>query len=138
MSYLSGDYLLGSAGGYFRYIVPAIIFFPMMAMAGTLFAYYIGQVNNKRAPITRMANRVQTIGWTIAIIGLVIVAFRWGDAHIPLVSTRLAMYVAALAFAVLAGYVVYFIRVVLPQKDAAYQQTQLRRQYQPRARRRRS
>ena len=109
----------------------------LMGMIGTTYAYFVGETNNKRAPVTRMASRVQTIGWTIAVVGLILIGFRVGDAHIPLVGARLALYIVALAYLGLAAYVVWFVRVVLPRKNAAYEQTLLKRQYQPRTRRRR-
>ena len=136
MSYLSTQYLLSPAGG-FHHVWPAVIFFPLCAMLATGYAYFTGEANNKRAPITRMASRVQGIAWTIARIGLALIALRWGEASIPFVNARLPMYVAALAFVVLALYVVWFIRVQLPKLNAAYEATLLRRQYQPRSRRRR-
>jgi vacuolar-type H+-ATPase subunit I/STV1 len=138
VSYLSGQYLLDPAGPTFHFVWPALVFFLLMGMAGTTYAYFVGETNNKRAPITRMASRVQTIGWTIAVIGLILIGFRVGDAHIPLVGSRLALYIVALGYVALAIYAAWFIRVVLPRKNAAYEQTLLRRQYQPRSRRRRS
>jgi hypothetical protein len=136
VSYLSTQYLLNPAGT-FHYVWPAIIFFPLCAMLATCYAYFIGEANNKRAPITRMANRVQGIAWTIAVIGLAVIALRWGEASIPFVNARLPMYIVAFAFVVLALYAVWFVRVRLPKLNAAYEATLLRRQYQPRSRRRR-
>lgn len=106
-------------------------------MAATTYCYVVSETNNKRAPITRMSQRVQTIGWTLAIVGLILIGFRWGDAHIPIVGTRLVLYIVALGFVALLAYVLWWMRFVLPQKNAAYQERLLRRQYQPRARRRR-
>lgn len=137
MRYLSGQYLLGPAGPNFHFLWPALLYFVFMAMAATTYCYVVSETNNKRAPITRMSQRVQTIGWTLAIVGLILIGFRWGDAHIPIVGTRLVLYIVALGFVALLAYVLWWMRFVLPQKNAAYQERLLRRQYQPRARRRR-
>ena len=137
MKYLSGQYLLGPAGPSFHFVWPAVLFFVLMAMAGTTYCYFVSESNNKRAPITRMSQRVQTIGWTLTVIGLILIGFRVGDAQIPLVESRLVLYIIALGFLALLGYVLWWMRVVLPRKNAAYEERLLRRQYQPRARRRR-
>jgi vacuolar-type H+-ATPase subunit I/STV1 len=137
VSYLSGHYLLDPAGTNFRFLWPAVLFFLLMGMAATLYSYFVYETNNKRAPITRMSQRVQGIAWTLAVVGLILIGFRKGDAQIPLVGSRLILYLVALGFLALLAYVLWWLRVVLPQKNAAYQERLLRRQYQPRARRRR-
>ena len=137
MRYLSGQYLIDPAGPTFHFVLPAILFFVLMAMIGTTYCYAVSETNNKRAPVTRMSQRVQTIGWTLTVIGLILIGFRWGDARIPLVGSRLVLYIVALGFVALLGYVLWWMRCVLPQKNAAYEERLLRRQYQPRARRRR-
>ena len=136
MGYLSADYLLQPASGDFRFLWPALVFFVLCPLIATCYGYFVDQTNNKRAPVTRMAQRVTGIAWVMGVIGLVLVLFRWGDAHIPLVGSRLLMYLAALAFAVLLAYVLWFLRYELPKRNAAYESTLLRRQYQPRSRRR--
>ena len=70
MPYLSGQYLIDPAGPNFHYVWPAAIFFPLCAMLATCYAYFTAEANNKRAPITRMAQRVQGIAWAIAVVGL--------------------------------------------------------------------
>jgi len=135
--YLSGQYLIDPAGPSFHFVWPAVLFFVLMAMAGTTYCYFVAETNNKRAPITRLSQRVQTIGWTLTVVGLILIGFRVGDARIPLVGSRLVLYIVALADVALLGYVLWWIRYVLPKKNAAYQERLLRRQYQPRARRRR-
>ncbi len=139
MKYLSGQYLLDPAPGDagFHFVIPAILFFLLMGMVGTTYCYVVSETNNKRAPLTRMAQRVQTIGWILAFVGLVLIGMRWGGAQIPVVRSRLVLYLAGLGFVALAVYVAWFLVRVLPAKNAAYQQTLLRRQYQPRSRRRR-
>lgn len=137
VGYLSGQYLIDPAGPAFRFVWSAVLFFPLMAMLGSLYCYFVEETSHKRAPITRMARKVQTIGWTLAVAGLILIGFRVGDARIPLVASRLVLYLVALGFMALAVYVLWFLRFVLPEKNAAYEQTLLRRQYQPRARRRR-
>ncbi len=135
MKFLSGQYLLDPApgGSAYHYIWPALLFFVLMGMLASTYAYYVGETNNKRAPITRMSQRVQGIAWTLAVVGLVVIGFRWGEAAIPLVRSRLLLYLVGLGYVALLGYLIYFLRVVLPQKNAAYEQTLLRRQYHPRA-----
>jgi hypothetical protein len=135
--YLSGQYLIDPAGPNFHYVWPAAIFFPLCAMLATCYAYFTAEANSKRAPITRMAQRVQGIAWAIAVVGLAIIGLRKGDAAIPFVQSRLAMYIVALCFVGLAGYVVWWVRFELPKLNAAYEATLLRRHYQPRSRRRR-
>jgi TRAP-type C4-dicarboxylate transport system permease large subunit len=135
--YLSGQYLIDPAGPSFHFVWPAILFFVLMAMVGTTYCYFVSETNNKRAPITRMSQKVQTIGWTLAVVGLILIGFRVGDAQLPLVGSRLVLYIVALGFVALLAYVLWWMRVVLPQKNAAYEERLLRRQYQPRARRRR-
>lgn len=137
MRYLTTQYLIDPAGPNFHFVWPAVLFFALMAMAGSSYCYLVEETNHKRAPITRMARKVQTAGWTLALLGIVLIAFRVGDARIPVVSSRLVLYVVALGFVAVAAYVLWFLRFVLPQKNAAYEQTLLRRQYQPRSRRRR-
>lgn len=137
MNYLSGQYLLGPAGPTFHFLWPALLFFVTMGMVASTYCYVVSESNNKRAPITRMSQRVQAIGWTLAIVGLILIGFRWGDAQIPVVGTRLVLYLVALGFVALLAYVLGWMRFVLPQKNAAYQERLLRRQYQPRARRKR-
>ncbi|HLY67355.1 MAG TPA: hypothetical protein VKU60_17590 [Chloroflexota bacterium] len=135
--FLSGQYLIDPAGPIFHFVWPALLFFLLLAMVGTTFCYFVEETNNKRAPITRMAQRVQAFGWTLAVIGLILIGFRVGDARIPLVGSRIVLYADAFGFVVLAGYVLWFLKFVLPQKNAAYEERLLKRQYQPRARRRR-
>jgi TRAP-type C4-dicarboxylate transport system permease large subunit len=135
--YLSGQYLIDPAGPSFHFVWPAILFFVLMAMVGTTYCYFVSETNNKRAPITRMSQKVQTIGWTLAVVGLILIGFRVGDAQLPLVGSRLVLYIVALGFVALLAYVLWWMRVVLPQKNAAYEERLLRLQYQPRARRRR-
>jgi len=135
--YLSGQYLIDPAGPSFHFVWPAVLFFVLMGMAGSTYCYFVEETNNKRAPITRMARRVQAIGWTLTVIGLVLIGFRVGDARLPLVGSRIVLYVVALGFVAVLGYVLWFLQVVLPEKNAAYEQSLLRRQYQPRSRRRR-
>jgi hypothetical protein len=137
VGYLSGQYLIDPAGPNFRFVWPAVLFFVLMPMLGSIYCYLVEETNHKRAPITRMARRIQTIAWTLAVVGLVLIGFRVGDARIPIVASRVVLYLVALGFIALAGYVLWFMRFVLPEKNAAYEQTQLRRQYQPRSRRRR-
>lgn len=137
MSYLSKSYLIDSAGPDFHYVWPAVIFFLLMGMLATTYAYPVEQQNNKRAPLTRMARKVQTWAWTLAVVGLVLIAFRVADARIPFAESRLLLYLVSLGFLVLLGYVVWFLRFVLPDKNAAYEANLLRRQYAPRSRRRR-
>jgi vacuolar-type H+-ATPase subunit I/STV1 len=134
---LSGQYLIDPAGPSFHFVWPAVLFFILMGMAATTYCYFVSETNNKRAPITRMAQRAQSIAWVVAVVGLALIGFRVGDAHIPIVGSRLVLYIAALGFVALAVYVAWFLRYVRPAKDAAYQQTLLRRQYQPRSRRKR-
>jgi len=135
VKYLSGQYLLDPApgGSSFHYLWPALLFFVLMGMLASTYAYYVGETNNKRAPITRMSQRVQGIAWTLAILGLLVIGCRWGDASIPVVRSRLLTYILALGFLALLGYVLWFLQVVLPRKNAAYEQTLLRRQYHPRS-----
>jgi TRAP-type C4-dicarboxylate transport system permease large subunit len=135
--YLSGQYLIDPAGPSFHFVWPAILFFVLMAMVGTTYCYFVSETNNKRAPITRMSQKVQTIGWTLAVVGLILIGFRVGDAQLPLVGSRLVLYIVALGFVALLAYVLWWMRVVLPQENVAYEERLLRRQYQPRARRRR-
>jgi hypothetical protein len=66
----------------------------------------------------------------------VLIGFRMGDARIPLLESRIVLYLVALGLVALVAYVLWFLRFVLPEREEAYQQLQLRRQYQPRARRR--
>lgn len=136
MSYLSGHYLFDPAGA-FHFALPAVVFFVLMGMVGTLYCYCVSEVNNKRAPITRMSQRIQATGWIITVIGLILIGCRWGGAQIPLVQSRIMLYIAGLGFVALFAYVLWWLRFVLPAKNAAYQERLLRRQYQPRARRRR-
>ncbi|MHB8619164.1 MAG: hypothetical protein ACYDAG_06275 [Chloroflexota bacterium] len=136
MHYLSFQYLFGPAGPNFRFVWPAVLFFLFLAMASTTYAYYVGEVNNKRAPLTRTSRRVRTAAWIITLIGLILIGFREGNASIPLAESRFPLYVTAFAYVVLGGYLTYFLRVVLPKKNAAYEMTLLRRQYMPRRRRR--
>ena len=136
MRFLSGQYLIDAAGPNFHFVWPAVIFFLLMGMLSTTYSYFVGETNNKRAPITRMAARVQSIAWTLAVIGLVLIGFRVGDARIPVVGSRIVLYVVALGFAALAAYVLWFAYRVLPEKNAAYERTLLKRAYQPRSRRR--
>jgi hypothetical protein len=132
VKFFSGQYLLDPAGPSFHYVWPALLFFLLMGMIGTTYAYYVGETNNKRAPITRMSQRIQAVAWTLTVVGLLLIGFRIGDARIPLVGSRLILFLAGLGYVAVLGYLVYFLRVVLPRKDAAYQQTLLRRQYHPR------
>lgn len=137
MNFFSRQYLIDPPGPSFHYVWPAVVFFLLMGMLATTYAYYVGETNNKRAPVTRTAQRVQAIAWTLAVVGLLLIGFRVGDARIPLVESRLLLYLVALGYVALLAYVVWFLRVVLPAKNAAYEQTLLRRQYHPRARARR-
>ena len=137
MQYLSGQYLIDPAGQSFHFILPAVIFFVLCAMLATTWTYFVAATNNKRAPIARMARRVQGIAWTIAIIGLILIGFRWGGAALPLVRSRLVLYIVALGFVALGAYVLLFLRLQLPKLNADYESRLLRRQYQPRSRRRR-
>jgi hypothetical protein len=135
--FLTSQYLIDPAGPNFHFVWPAVLFFILMGMVGSTYCYFVEESNHKRAPITRMARRVQTAGWTLAVCGLILIGFRVGDARIPFVASRLVLYLVALGFAALGAYAVWFIRFVLPEKNAAYEQSLLRRQYQPRSRRRR-
>jgi hypothetical protein len=135
--YLTGQYLIDPAGPNFHFVWPAVLFFILMPIIGSVYSYLVEETNHKRAPITRMARKVQTAGWSLGIIGLSLIGFRVGDARIPVVASRLVLYLVALGFVALAIYVLWFLRFVLPEKNAAYEQTLLRRQYQPRSRRRR-
>jgi len=135
--FLSGQYLIDPAGPNFHFVWPAVLFFVLMGVLSTTYTYFVAETNNKRAPITRMASRVQTIAWTLAVLGLILIGFRVGDARIPVVGSRIVLYLVALGFLALLGYVVWFLYSVLPQKNAAYERMLLRRQYQPRSRRRR-
>jgi vacuolar-type H+-ATPase subunit I/STV1 len=137
VGYLSPQYLIHPGGPNFHFVWPAVLFFLLMGMLATTYAYFVEETNNKRAPMTRMARRVQSICWTLAVIGLILIGFRVGDARIPLVGSRLLLYIVALGFVGALAYVLYFLRFVLPQKNAAYELTLLRRQYQPRTKRRR-
>lgn len=137
MRYLTGQYLINPAGPNFHFVWPAVLFFLVMPMIGSTYCYLVEETNHKRAPVTRMARKVQAIGWTLAVIGLILIGFRVGDARIPVVASRLVLYLVALGFVAVAAYVLWFLRFVLPEKNAAYEQTLLRRQYQPRSRRRR-
>lgn len=129
--------MIDPAGPSFHFVWPAVLFFVLMAMVGTTYCYFVSETNNKRAPITRMSQKVQTVGWTLAVVGLILIGFRVGDAQIPLVGSRLVLYIVALGFVGLLGYVLWWRRIVLPRKNAAYEERLLRRQYQPRTRRRR-
>jgi vacuolar-type H+-ATPase subunit I/STV1 len=135
--YLSGHYLFDPAGPSFHFVWPAVIFFILMGMVGTTYCYLVSETNNKRAPITRMSQRIQAIAWTLTVIGLILIGFRVGDAQIPVVESRVILYIAAVGFLALLVYVLWWMRFVLPRKNAAYEERLLRRQYQPRARRRR-
>ena len=137
MQYLSGQYLIDPAGPSFHFVWPAVIFFVLCAMLATTCTYFVAETNNKRAPITRMVRRVQGFAWTIAVIGLILIGFRVGDARLPLVGSRLVLYIVALGFVALVAYVLLFLRVQLPKLNAEYESRLLRRQYQPRSRRRR-
>ena len=106
-------------------------------MLASSYAYFVGELNNKRAPITRMAGRVQGIAWTVAIIGVLLIGFRVGDAQIPLIGSRLVLYLVALCFLGLVLYVGWWLRYELPRRNAAYEATRLKRQYLPRSKRRR-
>jgi len=136
VKFLSGQHLVDPAGPGFHFVWPAVVFFVLMGMAATTYCYIVSETNNRRAPITRMAQRVQTIAWILAVIGLLLIGLRVGDAHIPVLEARLVLYLVVLAYVALAAYLIWFLARVLPAKNAAYQQTLLRRQYQPRARRR--
>lgn len=136
MRYLSGQYLLNPAGPRFHFLWPAVLFFILMGLAAMTYSYFVEETNNKRAPISRMARRVQSVAWTIAVVGLILIGFRMGDAQIPVLESRLALYVVALGFVALLVYVLCFLRFTLPKRNAAYETTLLRRQYQPRRRRR--
>ncbi|HEX6511309.1 MAG TPA: hypothetical protein VF157_03355 [Chloroflexota bacterium] len=135
MSFFSRQYLLDAAGPNFHFVWPAVLFFLLMGVLATTYCYFVGETNNRRAPVTRMADRVQAISWTLAVIGLILIGFREGDAHIPVVQSRLLLFLVALGFVALAGYAAWWTRTVLPEKNAAYEQRLLRRQYQPRRRR---
>ncbi len=135
MNYLSGAYLLSPAAPQFRFVWPAVLFFLTMAMLSTTLAYLVEQQNYKRAPITRKVGQIRTWAWSIAIVGLVLIGFRVGGAAIPWIESRLLLYLVALCYLGLAGYLAYFLRYVLPKKNEAYEATRLRRQYQPRRRR---
>jgi hypothetical protein len=133
VDFLSVQYLLTPAGPNFHFVWPALLFFVLMGFLGSTFCYYIGETNNKRAPLTRTAQRVQGLAWTLTAIGLLLIGFRVGDARIPLVGSRLVLYLVGLGYLAVLGYLIWFLQVVLPQKNAAYEQTLLRRQYHPRA-----
>ncbi len=137
MKFLSVQYLIDPAGPKFHFVWPAVLFFLLMGMVATTAAYFVAETNNRRAPLTRMVRRVQTIAWTLAVIGLILIGFRVGDASIPVVGSRIVLYVVALGFIALAAYVAWFVYRVLPEKNAAYERMQLRRAYHPRSRRRR-
>ncbi len=131
------QYLLDPAGPGFRFAWTWVALFLLMGMLATVYSYAVQQTNHKLAPITRMSKRVRSIAWTIVAIGLVVVGMRAGEAQLPLVQSRLLLYLLALSFLGLAGYVVYFMRRVLPKHNAAYEQSLIRRQYMRPAKRKR-
>ncbi|MDE3074083.1 MAG: hypothetical protein KGJ86_01525 [Chloroflexota bacterium] len=137
MSYFSRQYLLDPAGPRFHYVWPWLILFVFMGMLATTYAYWVAEEHHKRAPITRMSRRIRSIAWSVALVGLALIGLRVGDAQLPIVQSRLVLYLLALSYAGLAAFLAYYVSVVVPRLDAAHQVAMLRRQYIPRSKRRR-
>ncbi|HUZ78214.1 MAG TPA: hypothetical protein VMV93_11600 [Chloroflexota bacterium] len=130
-------YVLDPAPPAFRYLWPWVVFLVLVPMAGTTLAYLMEERHHKLAAIARVAKRLRDACWVLAMVGLILIGLRVGDAQLPLVRSRIVLYAVAVAYLAMAIWFGYYSAVVAPRLDAAHQEKLLRRQYLRSSRRKR-
>lgn len=108
----------------FKFLLPLLIFFGLMFLAGILVPLWISKKNKKTPPYQKLASKLQTPLIIFALIGFLILFFRW--QAIPYLSTRILIIILLLSIIFwLTSFLQYIKRGF--QKELGLWQEELRK-----------
>lgn len=108
----------------FKFLLPLLVFFGLMFLAGILVPLWLSKKHQKTPPYQKLASKLQTPLIIFALIGFLLLFFRW--QAIPYLAVRILLIVLLLVIIYWLVFLLLFLKSGF-QKELIEHQEQLRK-----------